>query len=159
MEATDGDRVLVADFSAERARLGEANMMRLARPPAADDARLCGDELAVLLVAQADGLWGQPTTASLPGQDDRRGSRGVGRSEERFFGRVLRVLLCRLTQWPVGVGRPSPVDRGRELDRGELSRSSPRRGRRQRPSACSWPEIFMDPFGGLIVRLEKREVR
>src|SRR5271165_2652988 len=76
MEATDGDRVLVADFSAERARLGEANMMRLARPPAADDALLCGDELAVLLVAQADGLWGQPTTASLPGQDDRRGSRG-----------------------------------------------------------------------------------
>ena len=56
MEPADGDRVFVADLAAERARLGEANVMRFGRRPAADDAGLSGDELAVLLVAQANGL-------------------------------------------------------------------------------------------------------
>ncbi len=56
MKATDRDRVLVADFSAEGSRLGKANVMRLARRTAADDAGLCGDELAVHLVTQADVL-------------------------------------------------------------------------------------------------------
>jgi hypothetical protein len=51
MKPTDRDRVLIADFSAEGSWLGEANVMRLARRPAADDAGLCGDELAVRLVA------------------------------------------------------------------------------------------------------------
>ncbi len=56
MKAADGDRVFVADLAAERARLGEANVMGLARCPAADDAWLRGYELAVLLVAQANSL-------------------------------------------------------------------------------------------------------
>ena len=50
------DAILVADLAAERARLGEANVMRFARRPAADNAGLRGYELAVLLVAQANGL-------------------------------------------------------------------------------------------------------
>ena len=51
MDPADRDRVLIADFAAERARLGEANMMRFGRHSTADDARLRGDELAVLLPA------------------------------------------------------------------------------------------------------------
>ena len=56
VEAADRNRVLVADLSSERARLGEADVMRLGGGPAADDAGLSGDELAVLLVAQPDRL-------------------------------------------------------------------------------------------------------
>ena len=56
MEPADGDGVFVADFSAERTRLGEANVMRLGGRPAADDAGLRGDELAVFFVAQANGF-------------------------------------------------------------------------------------------------------
>jgi hypothetical protein len=52
MESADGDGVFVADLAAERARLGEANVMRLTRRPAADNAGLRGHELAVLLIAQ-----------------------------------------------------------------------------------------------------------
>jgi hypothetical protein len=52
MEATDWNRIFIADFSAERARPGEAEMMRLARRSAAGQAGLRGDELAVLLVTQ-----------------------------------------------------------------------------------------------------------
>jgi hypothetical protein len=43
METADGDRVFIADFSADRPRLGEANVMRLGGRPAADDAGLRGD--------------------------------------------------------------------------------------------------------------------
>ena len=56
MESADGDRVLVADFSAQRAWLCEANVMRFGWRPTADDARLRGDELAVLLIAQSNGF-------------------------------------------------------------------------------------------------------
>jgi hypothetical protein len=50
------DRVFVADFSAEGARLGEAKVMRLGGHPAADNAGLRGDELTVFLVTQANGF-------------------------------------------------------------------------------------------------------
>ena len=56
MQATDGDGVFIADLSAESARLGEANVVSFTGRPAAHNARLQGDELAVLLVAQAYGL-------------------------------------------------------------------------------------------------------
>ena len=56
MEPADGNRIFVADLSAERARLGEANVVRFGGSPPADDAGLGGDELAVLLIAQANGL-------------------------------------------------------------------------------------------------------
>jgi hypothetical protein len=51
VETADRDCVFVADLASKRPRLGEANMMRLGRPPATNNTRLCGDELAVLLVA------------------------------------------------------------------------------------------------------------
>ena len=63
METADGNRIFVADLSPERARLSEANMMCLGGRPAAHDAGLLGDELAVLLVAQANGLRRDPTTS------------------------------------------------------------------------------------------------
>jgi hypothetical protein len=40
MEAADGDGVFVTELAAKRARLGEPNVVRLARRPAANDARL-----------------------------------------------------------------------------------------------------------------------
>jgi hypothetical protein len=61
MKSADGNRVFVADLAAERARLGEANVMGLGGCAAADDAGLRGDELAVLLVAQTNGLSGNAT--------------------------------------------------------------------------------------------------
>jgi hypothetical protein len=56
MEPADWDCVFVADLSAEGARLGEANVMRFGGRPAADDAGLSRDELAVLLVASGEWL-------------------------------------------------------------------------------------------------------
>ena len=52
MDAADWDRILVADFSAERARLGETNVMCLGRRPAAGHTWLRRNELAVLLVTR-----------------------------------------------------------------------------------------------------------
>jgi hypothetical protein len=57
METTDRNCVLVADLSAERARLGESEVMRLAWRPATDDTGLRCDKLAMLFVAEADHLW------------------------------------------------------------------------------------------------------
>src|SRR5271163_2971769 len=54
MQSTDRDRILVTDLAPNCARLGESNMVRLARRAATDNARLSGDELAVFLIAQAD---------------------------------------------------------------------------------------------------------
>ena len=56
VDPTDGNRVLVADLSSKSSRLGEAEMMRFARGSSADYARLPSNELAVLLVTQANGL-------------------------------------------------------------------------------------------------------
>ena len=56
MKPADWDCVFVADLAAERARLGEANVMRFGRSPTANNAGLRGDELAVLLIAQANGF-------------------------------------------------------------------------------------------------------
>ena len=56
MEPADRDGVFVADLAAERVRLSKANVMGFGGRAAADDARLRGDELAVLLVAQTNGL-------------------------------------------------------------------------------------------------------
>jgi hypothetical protein len=64
MESADWDGVFVADFSAERTRLGEANVMRLGGRPAADDTGLRGDVLAVLLIAQANGFRRNATEAN-----------------------------------------------------------------------------------------------
>lgn len=65
MKSAYGDGEFVADFAAECARLGKANVMRFGRHPAADNARLQGDELAVLFVAEANGLRRNATTARV----------------------------------------------------------------------------------------------
>ena len=67
MEPADRDRVFVADLAAERARLGKADVMGFRGRAAADDARLRGDELAVLFVAQANGLSDNATPPSVRG--------------------------------------------------------------------------------------------
>jgi hypothetical protein len=62
MDAADWDSVLVTDLAVERARLSKADVVRFGRRAAADDARLRGDEFAVLLVTSANGLhWGSTT--------------------------------------------------------------------------------------------------
>ena len=80
MEATEGNRVLVADLSAERPWLGEAEMMRLARRPAADHTGLRGDELAMLLVAEADHFGRHATTRNFCVNNVASPSRRVGGS-------------------------------------------------------------------------------
>ena len=49
MKPADRDCVLVADLAAKRPRLGETNMVRLARRPAADDAGLLGTNFRCFL--------------------------------------------------------------------------------------------------------------
>ena len=56
METTNRNRELIADFSSQRSRLGEAKMVRVRRLAAAHDARLLGHEFEVVLVAQPNGL-------------------------------------------------------------------------------------------------------
>ena len=56
MDAADWDRVLVADLTIERAGLSKANVVRFGGRAAAYDTGLRGDEFAMLLVAQTDGL-------------------------------------------------------------------------------------------------------
>jgi hypothetical protein len=87
MDPADGDRIFVADLPAERAWLGEANMMRFRRRPAADNTGLTGDELAVLFVAQANGLCVDATAARAKprGQDDRSRGGGLRRRRERVL--------------------------------------------------------------------------
>jgi|SRR6185437_7121315 len=55
MAATERHRELIAHFDTKRARLSEAEMMRVAGVASADDARLRGDKPKVRLVAPA--LW------------------------------------------------------------------------------------------------------
>jgi hypothetical protein len=74
MEAADGDGVFVTELAAKRARLGIANVMCLARCPAAHDAGLGCDIIAVLLVAKPDCFGKYAATARrLLGQNDRGG--------------------------------------------------------------------------------------
>jgi hypothetical protein len=65
MDAADWDRV--ADLAVKRARLRKADVVRFSGRAAADDAWLRGDEFAVLLVAQTNGL-----RRNEAASDDRR---------------------------------------------------------------------------------------
>src|SRR5271165_4129242 len=91
MKPAYGDRVFVADFSAERPRLGEANVMRFGGHPAADGAGLGGDEFAMFLVAQANRLRRDATRSwtSGCGNDNRIGVCVVSWGEEGFLGRRI----------------------------------------------------------------------
>ena len=57
MGATERDGELVADLAAHGAWLGEADMVRVRRSDAAQQARLGRDVAQMLLVANAVGLW------------------------------------------------------------------------------------------------------
>src|ERR1700722_751013 len=85
MQSTDRDRILITDLAPNCTRLGEANVVRLARRAATDNARLSGDELAVLLIAQADSFCCDATAASFwfLRQDDWRRCRGLHPPHER----------------------------------------------------------------------------
>ena len=52
VRAAKRDGEFIADFQAKRARLSEAQMVRIRRLFSAQQARLCCHELQVLLVAQ-----------------------------------------------------------------------------------------------------------
>jgi hypothetical protein len=58
VQATKGNRVLVADLAAERTWLSKANVVRFARRPTAYDAGLGREISAVLLVAKPDRFGG-----------------------------------------------------------------------------------------------------
>ena len=64
MDTANWNRELVADLAAERAWLGEAQVVGICGRTAAHQAGLGGDELAVVLVAQTDGLGGYANAAS-----------------------------------------------------------------------------------------------
>src|SRR5271154_1758259 len=94
MQSTDRDRILVTVLAPNCARLGEANMVRLARRAATDNARLSSDELAVLLIAHADSFRCDATAASFwfLGQDDWSRHRGLHQLHEDLFARCRRAL-------------------------------------------------------------------
>ena len=104
VEATNWDGVFVADLAAERARLGKANVMRLARRPAADDAGLGCYIFAVLLVAQANGLRRNAAMALAVGPVvEDWGSRGVvGKGGERLFNRRIGFFFRRRLRFSGG---------------------------------------------------------
>ena len=64
MDTTERHSKLIAHLAPERAWLRKANVMGITGCAAAHQARLPRDELAVLLVAQADGFCRQPLTAA-----------------------------------------------------------------------------------------------
>jgi hypothetical protein len=84
MQSTDRDRVLVTDLAPNYALLGKANVVRLARSRAADNARLSGDEFAVFLIAQVDSLRCDATAASFwfKRQDDWSRHQGLLRLQK-----------------------------------------------------------------------------
>jgi hypothetical protein len=61
VQATDWNCVFVADFAAERARLGKVDAVRFARRSAAHDVGLGREISAVLFVAKPDGPGGDAT--------------------------------------------------------------------------------------------------
>ena len=63
MRPTHRHGKLIADLAPERADLRKAQVMRIGRCAAAHQARLAGYELAMILVAQPDGLGRNAATA------------------------------------------------------------------------------------------------
>jgi len=98
VQATDGNGVFVADLATERARLGEADVVRFARRPAADDAGLGCDISAVLLVAKPNRLGGDATAAVIDWllrQNHRGRRRSIHRLHESLrAGGLDIVILC-----------------------------------------------------------------
>ena len=70
MDTANRNGELVADLAAERPRLGKAQMMGVGGGAAAHHAGLRGHELAMVLVAQPNGLGRHAATAGLCGIRD-----------------------------------------------------------------------------------------
>ena len=105
MEPADRDRVFVADLAPQRARLSEPKVMGFSRRPPADHARLRGDVLAVLLVAQANCLGGDATAACIRlgepwvnGWVLHRQKEELVSSQGHFASRRF-LTIARLTGW------------------------------------------------------------
>src|SRR5271166_2878213 len=154
METADGDRVFVADLPPERAWLGEANMMRFRRRPATDNTGLTGDELAVLFVAQANGLCGNTTAARARprGQDDRSRGGGIRRRSERVLDWKSGFLRRRILGFFPTSGGPG-LDRCEPFAKAALNEVSV--GRDQLIFAR---KVFVDPVCGLVGGLEVADV-
>ena len=148
MDAADWDGVFVADLAAERARLGKANVVRFGGRAAADDAGLRGDEFAVLLVAQTDGL--RRKAAS----DDCRCGAGRLRTVEGSALFVASSLLGLSTACRCRERRPVLLDRCEPLP--EAGLDSFRIGGR---SACSLPGGFCGPSRRPRRRIGDRRAR
>ncbi len=140
MDPTNGDRVFVADLAAECRRLREANVMRFGGPTATYDARQRGDEFAVLLVAQTNGLRRHPATAD----NGRFWSRCLGSVEglalpvQGLSARTLDSFRRRIT--PL-----SSFDRREPLPEGALDKFSVGRGQRVLDG-----KVLVDPVGGVV---------
>ena len=76
--ATERHGKLVTDLAAERAVLGEAQMVRVGRPAPTNQASLFSHELDVLLVTKAAWLWmGQPALINAIGSGCPGGHQGL----------------------------------------------------------------------------------
>ena len=84
---------LIADFGAERPRLGEADVVRVGRGPAAQDARLRGDVAQMVLVTDPSGLT-QNQHALIDPAPKRRQSGAAERGAVRVT--VAFVRHCRI---------------------------------------------------------------
>ena len=103
MQPTNRHGELIAHLAPERIGLGKAQVMRVGGFAAADQARLARHELAVLLVAQADGLCRKAGSA---GSSSAAGGRG--RNYAIWFTSLrltirqdrLRAPLALPSSWP-----------------------------------------------------------
>src|SRR5260370_41592950 len=144
MEPADWDRVFVADFAVQRARLRKAKVVRLGGCAAAYDARLRGYEFAVLLVAQTNGLPRDAATAN----NGRFKCRPLGSVEDlalRLRGLVVRNRGSLRRR----CARLSTVDHRDPLPEGGLDRLG--------VSGCQrvlGRKVLVDPFCGLFGGLE-----
>ena len=144
MDPANCDGVFVADLSAESARLRKANVMHFGGRAAAYDARLSGDEFAVLLVAQTNGL--------------RRnaGDGGNGRFKTGRLGSVEDLALplrsARLADcesFRRCSARLSSLDRGEPLPEFCLDEVGVGEGQR-----VLGRQVLVDPARGLVGGLE-----
>ena len=148
MESADRHRVLVADLAVERARLREANVMCFGGCAAAYHAGLRGDELTVLLIAQTNGLRGNPTAPDGCRFRSRRLGTGEGPAlfARSFVARIVDTLPRR-SAWRCS------LDRGEPLPKADLDRFSV--GGDQRVLGG---QVLVGPVGGLVTGLELTEI-
>ena len=142
MDPTHRNGKLIADLASQGPRLGKAQMVGVCGRSTADQAWLPGHELAMVLVAQPDGL-GRNAAASM-----RAPSAGAGCSSGCAW-RLRSATGC----WPRRFGLL--IVEGRELGL-ETRFNQLRVGVRQR--VLGW-QVLMRPDGGLVAGFAGRPVR